>query len=99
MTRRHSPRVREQAALLCQMAASTYLRGDQRWSFTEPCDAIGVDCFEDGGAADLARSAYWSVEKWCDLNDSLEDRIAAIYDDAPVHWAEAEAMLRTGQFP
>lgn len=98
-----SKRVREEAAVLCAlMASSRQPNGRPLSDFNGPCESVGIDCFEDDGPADLARAAYWHVPKWSRVARTVEERhavIQSITDNAPLHWAEAEAMIRTGWSP
>lgn len=93
-------KVREEAALLCAMMASTRKPDGSAFSdFREPCSAIGVSWSAETGSAEVARQAYWSVDKGIDWNLEPKERTAKLYRDAPVHWGEAEALLRTGWTP
>ena len=93
-----SKRVRDEAAMLCALMASSnadavngeYLI-DFAWplppihqvDFREPCNVLGVDPFL-GASANLAREAYWATPR---------------QSPRRAEWAEAEAMLRTGWSP
>ena len=85
MRKRISRKVREEAAIICAIAASdtiTYV-GYR----TSMYDVFGDDAH--GDAADLARAALWSNK--FPPNPS--------FDESRMFWAEAEALLRTGWEP
>lgn len=78
--------MREKAALLCAMMASSDAESSA-CAAVDFEDACGFEvCYADSGPADLARSAYWAAA----LHWHPEERAG---------WAEAEAMLRTGWSP
>lgn len=85
--RRVTAPMRERAALLCALMASSDEKvrdGDPypAVDFDEPCKALGVAIMANDDSAELARLAFWSTTN--------EGRAA---------WAEAEALLRTGWLP
>lgn len=80
-------RTREQAALICQVAASNGLAYEQNYAFV--CAALGISEF--GKAADLAFEAWQvatSLVEAARTRDSL--RVAPNVD------ALAECLIRTG---
>lgn len=86
-----SKRVRDEAAMLCALMASSnadavngeYLTPIHQVDFREPCNVLGVDPTL-GASANLAREAYWAV---------------STRSPGRAEWAEAEALLRTGWSP
>lgn len=93
MSKRISKRMREEAADLCAMMASSnselmtrIVNGwpEQAVDFEDAC---GADvCYASDGVADLARAAFQTgALHW--------------YPEPRAPWAEAEALLRTGWRP
>ena len=85
-----SKRVRDEAAMLCALMASSNadaINGEFLIDFDDPLPPIhrvlGVDPFL-GASANLAREAYWATPR---------------QSPRRAEWAEAEAMLRTGWSP
>lgn len=84
MTKRISRKVREEAAMLCAIAASN------AWVWNDEIGDYQERPPDDTDAGRLARRAgSFAFEEWADRNDWTPD----------THWAEAESMLRCGWSP
>jgi hypothetical protein len=83
--RRISKRVREEAALICAVAASS---GDQQsYSFLEVQASLGV-------SSDAVGVGHKAIDVVIDTTAATPGP-----DMSRVDWAEAEALLRTGWTP